>query len=695
MAMMAKMRSLAPAFIISVGVLFVLFMVLSDSNVTEVLGLRSNYVGSINGEKVSYQEFLKAEQQEKENIKQQTGKDVADENTDKFRDQVWNALVTQKLISEQINKYGIEVPDQEVKDIILNHPPQFLKRNFIDSTGKFDRQLYLNALYDKRNAQALLQAEDYVRQNKLSEKLQSMLFASINVSNAEIRRQFIDQTTKINTRYALVDLNTIPNKDVSVSDNELKQYYNAHLDDYKVPAKRKLKYVLFRNTPSKEDSSTVRRELENVLDEIKNSDTTSFESMAKSFSSIPYAKDTLSLSTFPEEAANKLYKGKPDQIYGPIASHEGYVLYHFLESVNSKTTEVRASHILINQYGSDDKNLAEAMKIYNELKGGADFAKLAEENSKDPGSAVKGGDLGWFGRGRMVPEFEKAAFAGRIGEILKPVKTNYGYHIIKVTGRTDKKYVVAKIVDPVKPSITTKENNINEAKDFSYIANKDGFEKEAKMMKYKFQETPDFTKNSYAIPGIGVSKELIDFAFDNSKGTIGEAMRVPPGFVVAMVSGETSENIQTFEKVKAEIKPILIKQKKYEKAKQISEKIKSNIGGDLTKAKTVYPAVTVNTTGEFTPSGSVPTVGMDFSFISKALDLKPNTVSKPFKGQKGYYLIKVLSRTPFDSSAYAVQKNTIRQRLLQQQKNQYFSQWITQLRKNSDIVDHRRQFFGL
>ena len=695
MAMMAKMRSLAPAFIISVGVLFVLFMVLSDSNVTEVLGLRSNYVGSINGEKISYQEFLKAEQQEKENIKQQTGKDVADENTDQFRDQVWNALVTQKLISEQINKYGIEVPDQEIRDIILNHPPQFLKRNFIDSTGKFDRQLYLNALYDKRNAQALLQAEDYVRQSKLSEKLQSMLFASITVSNAEIRRQFIEQTTKINAQYALVDLNTIPNKDVTVTDNELKQYYNSHLDDYKVPAKRKLKYVLFKNTPSTEDSSTVRSELENVLYEIKNSDTTSFESMAKSFSSIPYAKDTLSLSTFPEEAANKLYDGTPGAIYGPIASHEGYVLYHYIASVNSKTTEVRASHILINQYGSDEKNLAEAMKIYDKLKAGADFAKLAKENSKDPGSAANGGDLGWFGKGRMVPEFEKAAFSGRVGEILKPVKTNYGYHIIKVTGKTDKKYVVSKIVDPVKASITTKENNINSAKDFSYIANKDGFEKEAKMMSYKFQETPEFTKDSYAIPGIGVSKELIDFAFNNSKGTIGEAMRVPSGYIVAMVSDETSESIQPFEKVKAGIKPTLIKQKKYEKAKQISENIKAKTGGDLTKANNVYPAATVNTTGEFTPSGSVPTVGMDYAFISKALDLKLNTVSDPVRGQRGYYLIKVLSRTPFDSSAFAVQRNTIRERLLQQKKNQYFSQWISELRKSSDIVDHRRQFFGL
>ena len=80
--------------------------------------------------------------------------------------------------------------------------------------------------------------------------------------------------------------------------------------------------------------------------------------------------------------------------------------------------------------------------LYNQLIKGADFAKLAKEYSSDPGSARKGGDLGWFRKGMMVPEFEKAAFSGRVGVIQKPIKTNYGYHIIKVTGKTNKKFIV-------------------------------------------------------------------------------------------------------------------------------------------------------------------------------------------------------------------------------------------------------------
>jgi len=89
MAMMAKMRSLAPAFILTVGVLFVLFMVISDSNVMRALGGRSNNVGSVNGRDISYKEFQSRIEAERQAM-QQNGKDVDDENTDQFRDQVWN-----------------------------------------------------------------------------------------------------------------------------------------------------------------------------------------------------------------------------------------------------------------------------------------------------------------------------------------------------------------------------------------------------------------------------------------------------------------------------------------------------------------------------------------------------------------------------------------------------------------------------
>ena len=262
MAMMAKMRSLAPAFILTVGALFVLFMVISDSNVLEALGGRTNNVGSINGDNISYQDFSKSVDQQLEIQKKQTGKDVDQDKMDQFRDQVWESLINETLIEQQVKKYNISISDEEIRNTILgDNPPQFLKQNFIDSTGKFNRSLYESALYNPQNKDILIQAEDYVRQSLLRQKLQSMLLASITVSEGEIKRNFVDRNIKIDAKYAVVNLLNFPDSAFKVSDDDLKDYYNNNLDKYEIKPQRKIKYVLFQNKASEEDTNRVRDEL--------------------------------------------------------------------------------------------------------------------------------------------------------------------------------------------------------------------------------------------------------------------------------------------------------------------------------------------------------------------------------------------------------------------------------------------------
>lgn len=692
MAMMARMRSLAPAFIISVGVLFVLFMVISDSSVMQALGGRSNDVGSINGDKISYQEFATDVDRQLENMKSQNKKDVDAEQMPQIRDQVWDAVVTQKLIAQEIEKLGITVSDDEIRDIILgDNPPEFLKKSFIDSTGKFNRQLYESSLYNPKNQKALIQAEEYVRQNRLNEKLQSLLLATITVSDADVKRKFMDQNIKMDVDYALIGLNLFPDSSIKVTNDDLKAYYNNNTDNYKVKAQRKLKYVLFPERATEGDSVNVKKSLQLVASNLK-SDTASFKSYVNIYSTQPYKKDTANISSFSEKAADEILNAKPGTVIGPVAERVGYVLYNYITSVPSKVPYAKASHILIT--GSNDSSYQLATKIYDELKAGGNFEKLAKEYSKDPGSAQKGGDLGWFAKGRMVKEFNDAVFKGNIGVIQKPVKTNYGYHIIKVTGRTDKKFIIEKIVNPVEPSATTKDEVYNKAKDFSYIANKNDFQKEAKLMNYQIRETPAFLKDAYMIPGIGNNKRILQFAFDNDVNTVSDVFRIQKADVVVMVSDIIEEGIKSFDEVKNSIKIAVIREKKFQEAENLAKEIKAKIGNDITKAKEVDSRVVTNTTGEFTGANSyVPNIGRDYAFIDKAQELEVNKVSEPVKGIRGYYLMKVVSRTSFDSSAFASQKNTIRSQLLYEGKNAYVSQWIEMMKKNADIVDNRYKFY--
>ena len=119
------------------------------------------------------------------------------------------------------------------------------------------------------------------------------------------------------------------------------------------------------------------------------------------------------------------------------------------------------------------------------------------------------------------------------------------------------------------------------------------------------------------------------------------------------------------------------------------------INGNLDKAAEINPQVRVQETGKFKPGTSVPGIGRDYAFISKALELPLEKVSDPVEGQRGYYLMKVLFRTPFDSSAYSLQSSTLRAQLLQEKKTQFLNQWVEELKENADIEDNRYIFYTM
>ena len=277
MAMMAKMRSLAPWFIITVGGLFVLFMVIADSNLSEIFGARSNNVGYINGEPVTYQEFSTLVERYRQNQIQQTGRDLEESQMEAFRDQVWDAYVSQTLMQEKMEEYGIFVSDEEVKAAILGpNPPQIIKQSFIDSTGNFNRAAYDQAIQNPANKEAMIQVEETVRQQKLQEKLESFLNSTIVVSDDEVKRRYIEQNIKMTADYALVDVNTILDTQITVSDSDIKKYYEQNLDKYKIEPQRKVKYVLFRKAASNADSVGIKSNLQAIVSKIK-TDTSAFK----------------------------------------------------------------------------------------------------------------------------------------------------------------------------------------------------------------------------------------------------------------------------------------------------------------------------------------------------------------------------------------------------------------------------------
>jgi len=191
----------------------------------DYLGIRSgrhDYVGIIDGRKITYQEFSELVKRAAENQKKQTGQDPEEDVLKDVRDQIWNSLIASTLVNKETQRTGITVSDQELVDWVKgDNPPAFLIQQFEDSTGKFNRAAYDQTINDPKNKEIMIQVETGLRQQRLSEKMQSLILASVRVTPGEMEEWFENQNTKLEAQYALFDANRFfPDSVVSVTDDE-------------------------------------------------------------------------------------------------------------------------------------------------------------------------------------------------------------------------------------------------------------------------------------------------------------------------------------------------------------------------------------------------------------------------------------------------------------------------------------------
>jgi len=701
MPIMAKMRDNLPAILLSLVILFLLTIVLDwGMDITgrhRRNGFAREPIGIVNGEEITYQEFNQALEFEIENFKQRTGNDPDDFMLEQLRNQVWEQLVTRKLIEQEIKKLNLTVTDEEITDWVLNSPetlPEPVKRNFVDSTGKIDRVLLERALKSTtpQARQFWIEVEKFLKAQKLTEKLQSRLLASVLVSEGEIRERFEKQNTRYEIKYVSLDPNRFSKEISEPTDDEIKEYYRNHQDEFRIQETRRLKYVLFSDMPSAEDTASVLRELENFKQQAMQG--ADFVELVKNYSEAPFSDVFFKHGELLPEIENEIWDKKVGEIVGPLKASDGIHLIKILDERKGSDTFVRASHILvpIGRDTAESYNLAK--DILNLAKKGEDFAKLAATFSVDQVTASKGGDLGWFGKGRMVKEFEEACFKAKPGEIVGPVRTQYGLHIIKVIAKDNRELKIADIKLGVRASSETIESQRKRAEDFSHTVSGKKFVQEASALGLDIKTTPPFTKDS-PIPGIGFNKTISDWAFSNKLGSVSPVFKIRGGFAVFTISEIKEAGIRPLEEVREAIKVRVRREKLKDKAYNYLESLRTKLNKNegLESITKLDSTLEVKTASGFTLSGGIPGIGTDENVLGKLIDMKPNEISQTIKGNSFVYLIQLVNKTPFDSSAYKSQHETLKQQIYNEKKNTLFFSWIDNLKKNAKIVDNRSLYF--
>jgi parvulin-like peptidyl-prolyl isomerase len=724
MGTMEKMRQTSPYLLAIFAIVFVGFMVASDADFSNLLKQGQNYqtapIAEVNGEKLLYKNFEKQVMETQEQQRQQMQAQGKEEEPDymQIRRQTWKDMIEDMLLKQQADEMGVQVSDKEMLDIMLNNPPDFLRRPFTDSTGKFQRESYLeimtnpDVIYqrlpetmsqeEKRGVVEkfrtdIMKIELALRKEKLQTNVNTVVSTALGfVSPLFAKNKILADNSKAEVNFIYLDSKTVNDAEIKVSDKETEEYYNKYKKLWPQKEKRKLKYIVFAMVPSANDTAVMMKAIAKTTKAIQKVETS--EEASKMFSKklAEFNGETFDYTPakdIPSNIMPYLLSLEVNKVVGPIRMQDGIYFIRLDDKRSGKNLVVKASHILIGFGNNKDSAKTLAEKVKREAKNG-NFGQLAMQYSIDQGSARRGGDLGYFGKGQMVPKFEKAAFAAKVGEIVGPVETQFGYHIIKITDRQSDEIKYSEIVFKPKMSRLSKKAVGRNSKEFkSRLEEGENFDDIAKSFNMIARETGYFEKGT---PVLG-SNYLSVKAFELNVGDIINPIDIKNvGVIVAQLADIQPAGVVPYELMKNKIEVKLLQQKRVEALKGKAEKVYNEVKrlqslADYTSSDL---AVKLQTAVNVSNNGVVPGIGLDFVFTNQVFKLPLSKLSKPVKGDKAYYIIQVLNRTiPTEEEIEAQIKNYMLQ-LHNKFKSGSFYQWFNTLKADSEIQDLRTNFFN-
>ncbi len=671
---------------------FGVIWVLQDSGGLDVVGFAGNNIASVNGDKITFEEYSQALDGQVSNYQQQTGGSMPPQMLDQTRQRVFDNLVETKLREQEMTRLGLQVSDQEVVEMIQGADPHpIIKLYFGDGAGGVDRSLLQNFVENPDAREDWLNIEDYLRQERLREKLDKLITASVRISDADVRAEYIRRNRAVDVRFVALRYTSIPNDSVSFSDRDLQRFYDANREEFARKRSYTYRYVSVDKYPTAADTAATLDDLVDLREAFAAAaDDSTF--LARNGSERPWSDAYFRPDELDDAISSVVFENPtPGEVYGPIISGNQAHLVKVVDVRAPEETAVRARHILFRAAEGDTEARAEARRnandILRQIRGGADFAEMAREHSSDQ-SAAQGGDLGWFGPGRMVAPFEEAAFGAQIGRVVGPVSTQFGFHLIEVTERATQEAQIADFALELRASVATLNAAQERLEDVQYFAIENGdFEAEAARVGLN-PSTVQVEDGSVFIPGLGNSGELQDFLAGAEKGDVSEVIELNEQFIVGVVEAIQEAGYQPFEEVRAQLEPRVRNEKKAAILRQRLETALAQTGGLDGLAAAVGEQERTANNLSYT-NMVVPTLGRDPQFVGTALGLAAGEVSNVIEGANGVFVVGV-TEVHEAGEVPAAEMESLRTQLQTQAQNRVRTQWINALKEDSEIVDNRR-----
>ena len=704
MATLQKIRNRAGiAIAIFIGMALAAF-ILGDlfKSSSSIMRGQKMELAEIDGKTVNYPEYQAKVDELTEIYKMNSGKTSLDQKTnEQIKEQTWQSMVRNLTMKDIYENLGIAVTPAEVFDLVQGkNPHAIIQSIFRDpNTGTLNRGALIQFLkYQQANVGGKehnywMFIENQIIEERSFTKYNNLLAKGIYATSEEAKNDLKGRNHKASIQVAAKMFATVSDSTVKVSESELKAYYDKNKEKVNQENNRPIEYISVPVIASKADEDKLIKWSNDIKAEF--STVTDPAAFVNINSDVPFDATFFKKGELSPEIGNFAFSGKIGDIYGPYKDNKSWKLVK-IQRFEDLPDSVQARHILIKVNSAQE--LTKATATIDSIKNliavkGQKFEDIARAKSQDNGSAVAGGSLGWVRRGAMVKPFDEAIFFGKLND-LQVVKTQFGMHLVQVTGRgkTVPNVQLATIDRLIEPSSQTYQTTYSNASKFASTNQDIKKFNEAIVAQGLNKKTANVRENDKEIAGLENSRLLIRAAYKAKTGTVissteGEGkpiFELGNQFVIAVLTAEQEKGIASLNSVKTRVEGEVRKEKK---AQQLIEKMSGK--SDLNQLVSGMGA-TLNDAKDISfDTYSIPGIGFEPAIAGAATALEANQVSKPVAGNNGVYVVKVLSVTPGVDQDVAADKQKL-SASVSYRANMYA---FEALRENAKIVDKRSKFY--
>jgi peptidylprolyl isomerase/peptidyl-prolyl cis-trans isomerase D len=669
--------------VLSFGVIWTL----QDSNVFDTRSRPEQNAAMVNGEKISSQDYQNAVEQQRRRFQQRMQGELTPRMEDMVQKQAYNQLVNNTLLEQEMKRLGITVTDAEIEDMVFGETPhRIIRQQFADSTGQINYQLLQNMAQNPQANPQFLRLEQFLEEQRRREKMNSLIRSTVYVSDEDVEQHHWTQNATAAADYVAIRYASVSDDSVSVSESDLRAYYDNNKEDFKRKKTLTLDYVTLSKTPTAEDTAAVLGDLKDLRDEFAAAENDSLF-LAQNASEWSYTDDFATPDGLSDAVASAVYEDPTaGRIAGPVAGNNFAHLIKIRDTKPADETYIQASHILLKSKEESPELRQRLASIRDSIEAGASFARMARQYSEDA-SASQGGDLGWFTRGRMVESFEEAAFNAEPGSLVGPIKSEFGYHLIRVGERTSTQVQIADLAFNLSPSqgtLSDKESTLENVA--FYASDNSSFEAEADRENLTVQQV-QAQSDQRSVPGIGQSRALPRFMETAKEGDISEVLELDDKFALLKVAEVKPEGYRPFSEVKAQIRPQVVKQKKQA---ILTRRMESALQrGGFEQLPQALGTTMRSQSGLTFTTESVPGVGADPAFAGTVFGLDEGNTSGVVEGKNAAFVVRV-TRMNEPSELTASERTQIREKLRKERQQKVTNQWLAALKEEATIKDQRQ-----